>query len=65
MRDEPVLLCGLPIVTRLFNAEIVMVPAKNYGHDLEAMLKAITPNTRIVFLANPNNPTAPFSLKRN
>ena len=46
-----------PIVTRLFNAEIVMVPAKNYGHDLEAMLKAITPNTRIVFLANPNNPT--------
>ncbi len=49
-----------PIVTRLFNAEIIMVPAKNYGSDLEAMLKAITPNTRIVFLANPNNPTGTF-----
>src|SRR5262249_28746962 len=31
--------------------------AKNYGHDLEAMLTAITSNTRIVFVANPNNPT--------
>jgi histidinol-phosphate aminotransferase len=33
------------------------VPAKNYGHDLPAMLRAITPKTRIVFVANPNNPT--------
>jgi histidinol-phosphate aminotransferase len=33
------------------------VPAKHYGHDLPAMLKAITPETRIVFVANPNNPT--------
>jgi histidinol-phosphate aminotransferase len=33
------------------------VPAKNYGHDLPAMLRAITPRTRIVFVANPNNPT--------
>lgn len=49
-----------PIVTRLSNAEIITVPAKNYGNDLEAMLKAITPNTRIVFLANPNNPTGTF-----
>jgi len=46
-----------PIVTALFGAKLVVVPAKNYGHDLEAMLAAITPNTRIVFVANPNNPT--------
>jgi histidinol-phosphate aminotransferase len=46
-----------PIVTALFGAKLVVVPAKDYGHDLDAMLAAITPNTRIVFVANPNNPT--------
>jgi histidinol-phosphate aminotransferase len=46
-----------PIVTALFGAKLVTVPAKNHGHDLDAMLAAITPNTRIVFVANPNNPT--------
>jgi histidinol-phosphate aminotransferase len=46
-----------PIVTRMFGAELVTVPAKDHGHDLPAMLKAITPRTRIVFVANPNNPT--------
>jgi histidinol-phosphate aminotransferase len=46
-----------PIVTALFGARLISVPARSYGHDLEAMLGAITPNTRIVFVANPNNPT--------
>src|SRR6185436_6939541 len=46
-----------PIVTVLFGTKLITVPAKNYGHDLESMLAAITPNTRIVFIANPNNPT--------
>jgi len=46
-----------PIVTALFGAKLVVVPAKNCAHDLDAMLAAITPNTRIVFVANPNNPT--------
>ena len=46
-----------PIVTALFGATLVTVPAKDYGHDLDAMLAAITPKTRIVFVANPNNPT--------
>ncbi len=46
-----------PIVTALFGARLKVVPAKNYGHDLEAMLAAITPATRVVFVANPNNPT--------
>src|SRR5208283_388506 len=46
-----------PIVTALFGGKLVIVPAKDYGHDLDAMLAAITPNTRVVFVANPNNPT--------
>jgi histidinol-phosphate aminotransferase len=46
-----------PIVAKMFGANVISVPAKNHGHDLPAMLKAITPKTRIVFVANPNNPT--------
>jgi len=46
-----------PIVTALFGGKLMVVPAKDYGHDLDAMLAAITPNTRVVFVANPNNPT--------
>jgi histidinol-phosphate aminotransferase len=46
-----------PIVTALFGARLVVVPAKDHGHDLDAMLAAITPNTRALFVANPNNPT--------
>ena len=46
-----------PIVTKLFGANLITVPAKHYGHDLPAMLRAITPRTRMVFVANPNNPT--------
>jgi histidinol-phosphate aminotransferase len=46
-----------PIVTHMFGAKLVTVPAKRYAHDLPAMLRAITPQTRIIFVANPNNPT--------
>lgn len=46
-----------PLVTKLFGANLITVPARHYGHDLPAMLKAITPRTRVVFVANPNNPT--------
>lgn len=46
-----------PIVTALFGGKLTVVPAKGYGHDLQAMLAAITPRTRLVFVANPNNPT--------
>ena len=46
-----------PIITKLFGANLITVPAKNYGHDLPAMLAAITPQTQLVFVANPNNPT--------
>ena len=46
-----------PICAQAVGASGVEVPAKNWGHDLPAMLKAITPKTKMVFLANPNNPT--------
>jgi len=46
-----------PIITHLFGANLIAVPAKNYGHDLPAMLNAITPQTQVMFVANPNNPT--------
>jgi len=46
-----------PLVTQATGAKGIVVPAVDYGHDLTAMLKAITANTRIVFIANPNNPT--------
>lgn len=39
------------------NAKVVKVPLADYTHDLERMADAITPRTRIVFIANPNNPT--------
>ena len=46
-----------PIVACLFGANPIVVPTRNYGHDLPAMLAAVTPRTRVVFVANPNNPT--------
>lgn len=46
-----------PIVTQAIGATAHVVPAKDWGHDLPAMLGAIDENTRVVFLANPNNPT--------
>lgn len=46
-----------PIVTQLFGANLITVPVKQYGHDLPAMLQAVTPRTKVVFVANPNNPT--------
>src|SRR5688572_4851825 len=50
-----------PIVTRLFGANMVTVPARDFGHDLPAMLQAITARTRVMFVANPNNPTGTLS----
>jgi len=46
-----------PLLTQAVGASGITVPAKDYGHDLDAMLDEITPETRLVFIANPNNPT--------
>lgn len=49
-----------PLAVKSAGARGIEVPAKAYGHDLPAMLAAIAPDTRIVFIANPNNPTGTF-----
>ncbi len=49
-----------PLATLLTGAELISTPAKHYGHDLQAMRAAIRPDTRIVWIANPNNPTGNF-----
>jgi histidinol-phosphate aminotransferase len=49
-----------PLATLARGARAIVVPAKDYGHDLDAMLAAIAPDTRLVFVANPNNPTGTF-----
>lgn len=51
-----------PLATQATGAECIEVAARedDYGHDLQAMLLAIRPDTRIVWIANPNNPTGTF-----
>ncbi len=46
-----------PIVTRAAGAEYVTVPMRRHTYDLDAIAAAVNDKTRVVFLANPNNPT--------
>jgi histidinol-phosphate aminotransferase len=48
------------LATQAIGARAIVVPAKSYGHDLAAMANAITAETRLIFIANPNNPTGTF-----
>jgi len=45
------------VAIRASGAELVLVPQKNYAFDLEAILRAVTPETGVIYIANPNNPT--------
>jgi len=45
------------VAIRASGAELVLVPQKNFAFDLEAILRAITPKTGVIYIANPNNPT--------
>jgi len=49
-----------PIATLAAGAKPVVAPETNYTVDVDAMLKAVTPKTKVVFLANPNNPTGTY-----
>jgi histidinol-phosphate aminotransferase len=50
-----------PLVVQAIGAKAIEVPAKDYGNDLDAMAKAVRADTKIVFFANPNNPTGTFT----
>jgi len=46
-----------PLATQATGATGIVVPARDHGHDLDGMAKAIRGDTRVIFVANPNNPT--------
>jgi histidinol-phosphate aminotransferase len=49
-----------PIITQAAGARIVMVEETDYRADVDALLAAVTPRTKIIWLANPNNPTGTY-----
>ena len=49
-----------PILTQACGAEYVRVPMKDYRYDLEGIFNAITGRTKLIFIANPNNPTGTY-----
>jgi histidinol-phosphate aminotransferase len=49
-----------PIITNAAGAKIVMAPETEFTADVDALLAAVTDRTKIVFLANPNNPTGTY-----
>lgn len=49
-----------PLVTKAINATAREIPAKNWGHDLNGFLAAINHKTKLIYIANPNNPTGTF-----
>jgi len=52
-----------PMSVQAMGCRPILVPLKNYTHDLEAMADAITPKTKMIFIANPNNPTGTINRK--
>ena len=48
------------LATQAVGARAIVIKAKDFGHDLDAMADAITPDTKLIFIANPNNPTGTF-----
>lgn len=45
------------LVAGLYRADVIDTPMRDFVHDLDALRAAVTPHTRLVFVANPNNPT--------
>ncbi|HEB54796.1 MAG TPA: histidinol-phosphate transaminase [Gammaproteobacteria bacterium] len=54
-----------PIVTQAVGGRAVIVAAKNYGYDLDAIAAAVNDKTRLVFIANPNNPTGTWLTEKD
>lgn len=53
-----------PLSAQVVGATAVEVPAVDWGHDLQAMLAAVTENTKLMYIANPNNPTGTVFSRR-
>jgi histidinol-phosphate aminotransferase len=53
------------IIAKINNKTIRSVPLKNFTFDLDAMLRAVNSKTKLVFIANPNNPTGTYVNRRN
>jgi len=53
-----------PMSVQAAGGKAVRIPLKDYRHDLDAMLNAVTPKTRLFFIANPNNPTGTMNTKK-
>lgn len=49
-----------PLAVKATGARAIVTPAKDWGHDLQAMAQAIEADTSLVFIANPNNPTGTY-----
>ncbi len=52
------------LVAAGFGARTVEVPSPDFRHDLEGILTAVTPKTRLIFIANPNNPTGTLASQK-
>ena len=67
-RDEAVMADQAFIIYRMVVQAVAatprVIPLRNFTHDLEAIAEAVTPRTRLVFLANPNNPTGTIFRRR-
>src|SRR3954465_13684330 len=50
-----------PLATQARGARSIVVAAKDYGHDLEAMARAVDDETYVAWIANPNNPTGTYA----
>src|SRR3546814_4360329 len=53
----------LDIAARRVGATPVIAPDRDYATDIDALLACVTAGTRVVYLANPNNPTGTFSTR--
>src|SRR5262249_51237115 len=49
------------LATQVAGAARIEVPARDYGHDLDAMAAAVRDDTRVLWIADPNNPTGTFA----
>jgi histidinol-phosphate aminotransferase len=53
------------IYTLATGARVVQAPDRDYGADIDALLAKVTPKTKIVIIANPNNPTGTYTTKKD